>query len=148
MGAVTILMYAEHDCELAGIVVDSPFANLNELAVELARTKISLPNFLLEAFVKFVSNSVEERAGFRLEKIDLTNAVSNSNVPALFIASPDDKFVRIEHSIKLQRLYKGESSFRTTTGSHNAERSMRDKSFTADFFFDLFNKKSTFVNNK
>lgn len=133
MGAVTCLLYAEKDSSLAGIVVDSPFSNLSELAVELARTKISLPDFLLEACVKIVSSSVEERAGFRLDHIDVVRVVPNLTMPALFIASPEDSFVRIEHSVKLQRLYKGDSSLRATTGSHNAERSSLDKEYIAEF---------------
>lgn len=35
MGAATSLMYAAEDCTIAGIVVDSPFASLEDLMMDL-----------------------------------------------------------------------------------------------------------------
>lgn len=67
MGAVTCLLYTSMDSQFSGLVLDSPFSNLKLLAMEIARSKISLPNFLLEGLLKILNNSIEERAGFRLE---------------------------------------------------------------------------------
>lgn len=59
MGAVTALLYASVDSNFSGIIADSPFSNLKELALELAETKASsLPKFLLEAMLGFVNNSI------------------------------------------------------------------------------------------
>lgn len=102
MGAVTTLLYGSNDSDFAGLIADSPFSNLKDLALELAMTKVSsLPRFLIEAALSLINNSIHERAGFRFESIDLTELVPHMTIPAVFVASPDDKLVRWEHSKKL-----------------------------------------------
>lgn len=67
MGAVTALLYAQNDSNFAGLIVDSPFSNLKMLAFEIANLKIYLPNFILDGLVSIINNSIEEKAGFRLD---------------------------------------------------------------------------------
>jgi alpha-beta hydrolase superfamily lysophospholipase len=46
MGAVTSLRYGAQDPSIAGMVLDSPFSNLNDLMMELVDVyKIRLPKF-------------------------------------------------------------------------------------------------------
>ena len=47
MGAVTALLYtSKHDNRIAGLILDSPFSNLKELAYELIQKKTNLPGFV------------------------------------------------------------------------------------------------------
>jgi alpha-beta hydrolase superfamily lysophospholipase len=43
MGAVTSILQASRDPTIAGIVLDSPFYNLNKLALELVKTYTKIP---------------------------------------------------------------------------------------------------------
>ena len=76
MGAVTSLLHADRDLSIAGMILDSPFSSLRQLAHELveqftAETKI--PAFARVAAVgtalAFVKRSVRSRAGFDLDEL-------------------------------------------------------------------------------
>jgi len=66
MGAATTLLHADWDHSIAGIVVDSAFVSLKQLAWELAKKHTKIPNFLLSAGIKIVNSSVKSRAHFDL----------------------------------------------------------------------------------
>lgn len=55
MGAVTSILYTERDPFIAGMVLDSPFASLKELAIELGRENVRVPSFLLAGALNIVS---------------------------------------------------------------------------------------------
>ena len=46
MGAVTSIFHAARDTSIAGMVLDSPFSNLNKLSLELAKTYTKIPAFV------------------------------------------------------------------------------------------------------
>jgi len=46
MGAVTSIFQASRDTSIAGMVLDSPFSNLNKLSMELVKTFTKIPVFL------------------------------------------------------------------------------------------------------
>ena len=52
--------------------------------------------------MSIINNSISERAGFRFEQVDPSKVVSAIEIPALFLASNEDKLVKVEHSQKLQ----------------------------------------------
>lgn len=66
MGAATALLHADWDHSIAGIVVDSGFTSLKELAKELAKKYTKVPSFLLAAGIKVINSSVKSRAHFDL----------------------------------------------------------------------------------
>ncbi|EAR92625.1 alpha/beta superfamily hydrolase (macronuclear) [Tetrahymena thermophila SB210] len=140
MGAVTTLLYASTDQDFAALVLDSPFSNLKQLALEVADQKISLPNFIIEGLLSIVNNSIQERAGFRLDQLDLTKIVGKIEIPAIFVTSAEDRLVKQEHPKKLQSLYKGPSQIKMITGDHNEERNATYKKQIADFFEEQISK--------
>ncbi|KAL4485077.1 hypothetical protein ABPG72_014597 [Tetrahymena utriculariae] len=140
MGAVTTLLYASTDQDFAALVLDSPFSNLKQLALEIADQKISLPNFIIEGLLSIVNNSIQERARFRLDQLDLTKIVGKIEIPAIFVTSAEDKLVKQEHPKKLQSLYKGPSQIKMITGDHNEERNAIYKKQIADFFEEQISK--------
>jgi alpha-beta hydrolase superfamily lysophospholipase len=58
MGAVTALLHADRDPSIAGIVLDSPFSNLNKLVYELADKYTKLPNFMINPLLNMVSITI------------------------------------------------------------------------------------------
>lgn len=60
MGAVTALMYADRDPSVAGLVLDSPFSNLEDLSKELASRHSNIPGFLVSAAIKMISSTIEK----------------------------------------------------------------------------------------
>ena len=138
MGAVTALLYSSTDQQFAGLVLDSPFCSLSKLALELANFKFSLPSFILRGFLGLINKSISSRAGFTLESIDLSNVICNINIPAVFVASNEDKMVNIEHSKMLQSLYKGNCIEKIITGDHNGPRYPPYKKFVGEYFLKKF----------
>ena len=70
MGAVTALRYLhiERDLSICGILVDSPFTDLTGLIHHLAGQK-SIPRFLTNTALWFISRSVQERADFDIAEV-------------------------------------------------------------------------------
>jgi len=48
------------------IVVDSPFSNLKDLAIETANSFTKLPKFLISALLTFIADSIEKKAHFNI----------------------------------------------------------------------------------
>jgi alpha-beta hydrolase superfamily lysophospholipase len=65
MGAVTALLYAPSDRNLAGMILDSPFSDFNELMREVAKSYVPvLPEFVANYLVGLLRETVLEKAGF------------------------------------------------------------------------------------
>jgi alpha-beta hydrolase superfamily lysophospholipase len=58
MGASTALLYSQRDPSIAGMVLDSPFSNLNRIVDELAQQYTSIPSFLINIAKRMVASSV------------------------------------------------------------------------------------------
>ena len=76
MGASSAVMQASRDPSLAGLVLDSPFASLEQVALELVTHAPetvpgvpSVPPFLVKTALSIVARSVKGRAGFDLYKL-------------------------------------------------------------------------------
>ena len=76
MGASSAVLQASRDPSLAGLVLDSPFASLEQVALELVthapETVPGAPNvppFLVKTALAVVARSVKSRAGFDLRSV-------------------------------------------------------------------------------
>ena len=59
MGAVTSLLYLSKPFSLKsikGIIFDSGFSNLNTLAFDLAKSKLSLPDIFINAALSYIND--------------------------------------------------------------------------------------------
>ena len=122
MGAVTALLYAPTDPELAGIVLDSAFSSLPELAQELAGSHSSVPAFLISAGMSLVRNSIKKKIGLDINELKPIHYAPQSLVPALFIAADMDTLVKPYHTRLLYSAYAGRKKLVTVAGEHNGER--------------------------
>lgn len=82
MGAVTaIKLYALLQQEqsenrltnirILGMVLDSAFISLKRMVVEVGQAHINVPEFLIKALFLIVGSSIEERANFKVEELEV-----------------------------------------------------------------------------
>jgi len=70
-------------------VMDSPFARLTELMVELVdEQKLPIPKPFMKVALGMMRRSVRKRAGFNIDDVAPLNHVEQCFIPALFGESP------------------------------------------------------------
>jgi len=125
MGAVTTLMHADRDHSLAGICLDSPFADLSLLSKELvsSRSPVPLPDFIVEETFQAIRETIKQKAGFDIYDLNpLKNNVSKSFIPAYFISAKDDELIAHYHAKMLHDHYQGDKHYKLVEGTHNSQR--------------------------
>ena len=123
MGAVTAIMYAsEHPEDISALVLDSGFYSLKKLIYELVKSKVNLPDFLIEQVLKKVKETIKEKAGFQLEHLETFLYAQNCKTPAFFCHGEDDNFVNQDHCKNLFNDYQGEKKMKIVKGKHNTAR--------------------------
>ena len=135
MGAVTALMYAAKDLSIAGLVLDSPFSSLKNLINELAKDRVGLPDFIVRQAIKWIKETIKEKADFNLDDVEPKDYAEKCFIPAYFCHSKNDTFVNIHHCKDLYNLYAGDKSIVYVKGNHNSERSVIFKDSVALFFY-------------
>lgn len=136
MGAVTALMHSDRDPSIAGIVCDSAFSDLKQLATELGRKYTKMPGFVLSMGMKFVAKSVKGKANFDLNKVSPINHVDKAFIPALFGHAVDDDFILPSHTENLHEKYSGDKNHITFEGDHNSPRPQFFMDSVAIFFIN------------
>ena len=142
MGAVTALMYGSKDLSIAGLVLDSPFCSLRVLIEELARSRVNLPNFIVNQAIKLLKEIIKDKAGFNLDDIELKKYAEKCFIPAYFCHSKEDTFVNIHHCKDLYNVYAGDKNIVYLKGNHNSERPIHFKDSVALFFYKALRCKS------
>jgi len=122
MGAFTALLHADRDPTIAGLVLDSPFVSLKELAQELASSYAKVPAWMVNAVLTVVRSIIQSKAHFDIESLEAIEHVSRSFSPALFIAAQNDDFILPRHTRKLYEAYQGEKDLQMVQGDHNSAR--------------------------
>uniref|UniRef100_A0A7S2J0W2 Serine aminopeptidase S33 domain-containing protein n=1 Tax=Haptolina brevifila TaxID=156173 RepID=A0A7S2J0W2_9EUKA len=126
MGASSAVLQASRDPTLAGLVLDSPFASLEQVALELVTSAPetvpgapSIPPFLVKTALRVVANSVKSRAGFDLYKLRPVDAAKTCFAPSLFGCGAEDILVRPHHSQQIYDGYAGDKNVVKFEGDHN-----------------------------
>lgn len=126
MGAVSAVFQAARDPGIAGVVLDSPFASLEQVALELVThapeqvpNAPSVPPFLVKAALRLVASTVKSRANFDLYKLRPVDAAATCYTPALFGTGSGDNMIRPHHSQQIYNAYKGDKNLVTFDGDHN-----------------------------
>jgi len=127
MGAATALMYAERDPSIAGMVLDSPFASLEQLAEELVEKGreqgVYAPSLLVSLALRFIRSSVLDRAKFDIRDLSPLNAAKSCFVPSLFVAASGDAFIPPHHSSSLHDACVSDGkNLILVDGDHNSKR--------------------------
>ena len=135
MGAATALMYSAQDLSIAGLVLDSPFSSLKNLINELAKDRVALPEFVVRQAIKWIKETIKEKADFNLDDVEPINYAEKCFIPAFFCHSKQDTFVNIHHCKDLYNLYAGDKNIVYVKGNHNSERSIHFKESVVQFFY-------------
>ena len=135
MGAATALMYATKDLSIAGLVLDSPFSSLKNLINELAKDRVALPDFVVKQALKWIKETIKEKADFNLDDVEPIEYANKCFIPAYFCHSKGDTFVNIHHCKDLYNLYAGDKNIVYVKGNHNSERSIHFKESVGQFFY-------------
>ena len=122
MGAVTSLLHGDRDPSIAGIICDSAFTKLKKLALELAKTRVSLPGFVLSAALSFVEGTIKSKANFSIYDLNPIEHVDKSFIPIQFVCAKNDVFILPKHTKKLYEKYAGDKALIEVEGDHNSAR--------------------------
>lgn len=123
MGAVTALLHGDRDPSIACLVLDSPFASLQQLAKELVDTaQVNIPKFLVGMGLRWIRSSVKSRAKFDINKVEPIKHADRCFIPALFAAAEGDVFIQPHHSRNIYEVYAGDKNLVTFDGDHNSAR--------------------------
>ena len=154
MGAVTALLTAEYlynhknnfdsDYEICAIICDSPFQSLNSLINEYVKKKIKYMLQIIINFVKkYVSDIVEKKAHFKIDKIDSMKAIKSfSHIPILFIHAMNDNFISVDNSKNLYNEYKGKKEIILFDGNHNSPRPIHIFQIASLFIYENLDIKN------
>lgn len=136
MGAVTALLHAHRDHSIAGLVLDSPFSSLYQLASELSSAHSSFPSFLNSTALSFLRKTIKHKAHFDIKNLTPISHVSDAFMPALFAVARDDKFISPSHSEALYGKYGGEKHLIWFDGDHNTSRPDSFLESAGTFFYN------------
>jgi len=124
MGAFTAILHADRDPSISGLVLDSPFVSLRDLATELAGRRAMIPTWATRTVLSAARSAIRSRAGFDFEDLEGIDHVSKSFMPALFIAARGDDFIHQSHAERLFEAYQGEKELYLTDGDHHSARTL------------------------
>jgi len=136
MGAVTAIMYGDRDPSVAGMVLDSAFASLKELIEELVKSRVKLPEFILNQATKLVKSTISKKAKFNLDEIEPKKYAVRCFIPALFCHAKNDTFVDQHHCKDLSDVYAGDKNVVYVEGNHNSTRPRYFRDSAAIFFYN------------
>eukprot|EP00930_Biecheleria_cincta_P098716 TRINITY_DN90367_c0_g1_i1.p1 TRINITY_DN90367_c0_g1~~TRINITY_DN90367_c0_g1_i1.p1 ORF type:complete len:552 (+),score=68.26 TRINITY_DN90367_c0_g1_i1:34-1689(+) len=128
MGAVTALLHADRDHSIGGMVLDSPFCNLRQLAGELAQSEylsVKVPNWLLSGALAMGRLRIKSLCDFDIDLLAPEEHVGNSFIPALFLHGNADDFIAPHHSQTLFEAYTGDKELEIVEGDHNSQRDLK-----------------------
>jgi len=128
MGAATCVLHMPRESmePIQACVLDSCFANLAQLAGELAQNDQympwPLPSLVLSAALGVVRMMVESKAKFDIMDVSPVDHVGDCTVPTLFLVGQKDDFVRPSHSELLHDKHAGVKELLAFDGDHNSIR--------------------------
>jgi alpha/beta superfamily hydrolase len=144
MGAVTAIMYASsYPNKISALVLDSGFYSLKKLIYELVKSKINLPDFIIEKVLAMVKETIQEKAKFNLDEIEPQKFIQNCDIPAFFIHGKEDNFVLPHHCHDLFNAYKGKKHKHMVKGNHNTARTREIKNKASIFLSEHLKDSET-----
>lgn len=135
-GAVAGLLYTDKDPTIGGLVLDSPFASLRQLAEEEINKRVSIPGFIKSVAMDYVRKSILKAAEFDVNDLNILENISNSYTPALFCHGKSDTFIHPHHSKDLYEAYQGDKNLIMLEGNHNSPRPNFFMDSVAIFFYN------------
>ena len=109
MGAVAALIYASQaHREVRGLVMDSPFSDLEQLITESGERQTGLPRWCFQPCIPCIDNALHQRIGVNLQAYCLEQYLASpafKNIPGLFLVSKVDGMIDSHHGESLYENY-------------------------------------------
>lgn len=125
MGAVASLLYLSSSKALQKNILcaifDSPFSSLQKSILEIASMKTGIPEKIITPFLYLFQKSIKSKLDF--SELQLVDKISQIQMPGLFIASKNDRFISYQHSETLYKVYGGRKQLHYIQNDHNEHRS-------------------------
>ncbi|KAJ1451086.1 Alpha/Beta hydrolase protein [Pelagophyceae sp. CCMP2097] len=122
---------------LDAVVLDSPYSDINQLAVDLAANRLiggfSTPWVVTQAVLLFLESTISDIAGFSIVDLKPVSFAGQCAAPALFLHAEGDSLVGLPHLEVLVRAYGGPRVLAMVEGTHSSPRSKRTLEFVAAF---------------
>ena len=139
MGAATALLYTQDDPMIAGLILDSPYSDLKQLASELCQMgAFPIPTWAVSMALPFVQSSIQERARFDLYDCSPIFCVGKIFVPAVFACARNDTFIQPDHVFRLFKAHGGWKSLSVFDGDHVSRRPRKFQLFATAVLLDCF----------
>lgn len=126
MGAATSLMFGSRDPSIACMILDSPFADLTQLAEEMVEKGrdqgIVVPTFVVSMALRMITGSVKKQAGVNIKNISPISHADKCFIPAFFVAGEHDDFIKKHHAEAIYEKYAGDKNIIIVEGDHNSPR--------------------------
>lgn len=126
MGAAAALMYSAESDVVSGLVLDSTYLSLTQLAEDMALTVkndgFTAPSWILRRASKLICSSVEAKAGFQVEKVRPIDCATRCTMPAMILTATRDKYVPTHHADTIVHEYGGRASQIRFEGDHYGPR--------------------------
>jgi len=126
MGAATSLMFGDRDPSIACMILDSPFADLTQLAEEMVEKGrdqgIVVPTFVVSMALRMITGSVKKQAGVNIKNISPISHADKCFIPAFFVAGEHDDFIKKHHAEAIYKKYAGDKNIIIVEGDHNSPR--------------------------
>lgn len=126
MGAATALMFGDRDPSIACMILDSPFADLTQLAEEMVEKGrdqgIVVPTFVVSVALRLISGSVKKQANVNIKNISPISHADKCFIPALLVAGEHDDFIKKHHAEAIYDRYAGDKNLIIVEGDHNSPR--------------------------
>uniref|UniRef100_A0A7S2Y0T7 Serine aminopeptidase S33 domain-containing protein n=1 Tax=Fibrocapsa japonica TaxID=94617 RepID=A0A7S2Y0T7_9STRA len=127
MGAATSLLHGDRDPSIAAMILDSSFADLHQLATELASRGKEVgaptpPMWAVRLVLRMVRSSIKKVARFDINKLKPIAHVDKCFIPALYVAGKSDNFIPPSHSQQLFDRHAGDKNIVLVDGDHQSAR--------------------------
>jgi len=129
VGAVAALLFTASDNSIAGLVLDSPFADLWELTKQTCCANTAIPSWaaagLSVPLPYLLRMLVQQKAGFDICDVSPRMAASRCRAPALLIRGAEDTDVSLWHFESLKSYYKGPlEAYEMPGHTHHGQRAL------------------------
>lgn len=131
MGAVTAILYAEKNppsrekhFHVSGLILDSPFTDINTLAKDVAGSNSKIPKVFVQMGMGVVKSTIKKKLGFEIESLRPVDSIKQVQTPILFHLCTKDILVKPKRVRKYYEDYRGNDFKRLVESpiDHNSER--------------------------
>jgi pimeloyl-ACP methyl ester carboxylesterase len=151
MGAATALMHGGTSSNISAYVFDSPFADLEQLALELVKHSkeegaISVPMFMARIALSMIGSSVQKEAGFSINSVKPIKSAETITQPGMFAVAQEDELIPNHHSQALYEAYSGKKIMVKMSGGHATPRPSSFYHSAALFLATLLHLTPEYIN--